>query len=196
MHNQQHEISIKMKKIICISLILCFISTVCSAQINEMKFVGVPMNQHYTSFIEQLKEKGFSYSPQQTKWDFKGYDCITLKGNFWQFKDCEIRVKYSIIKGTVASVAVRKENFSVWKNKVYELMNNLDIKYGNRIEVENSDYTSQYRWLSTDPAGMVNVSWTMIYSIDLFMIEYFTTEETTKILNKEIEDKKKELEGL
>ena len=186
-----------MKIKISIICFICFISIVCSAQSDDMKFVGISMNQPYRSFIEQLKEKGFVYSPKQTKWDFEGYDCITLKGSFWKFEDCEIRVKYSILNGTVASVAVRKDYFSIWKDKVYELMNNFDIKYGERIKTKNDKYNTEYRWISKDPSGMINVSWCLMDNIlDLFTIEYFTSNETKKILNKEIEDKKKELEGL
>lgn len=168
------------------------------AQTEEMKFVGIPMNQTQSSFISALKQKGFTDNVNQLKWNFEGYNCITLAGSFWKFDDCEIRVKYSIATDSVASVAVRKQFFSIWNKKLYELMDNLDLKYGKRICTRDDINNSEYRWISKDPFGMVEVSWVLMKNVqlDLFMIEYFTSNETRKTIGKEIVDKKAELDEL
>ena len=180
--------------VICL---MCLVSLISKAQNTGMKFVGIPMDQPYNSFINELKEKGFTYSIKQEKWDVEGYNCVSLDGKFWKFDNCKIHVKYSIATDIVTAVAVQKDYFSIWYSQVYELMDNLDIKYGARIKFKNDKYNTGYRWISDNPSGMVNVSWCLMENIlDLFTIEYFTSEETKKILNNEIKAKKTELDGL
>lgn len=77
-------------------------------------------------------------------------------------------------------------------------MDNLDLKYGERLRLKSDAKNSEYRWFSQEPYGMVEVNWVLMEEVglDQFMIEYFTTEETKVVLKKQIKDKKAELEEL
>lgn len=186
-----------MRKLLFV-FVLSFTFVVSNAQTEDMKFSGIPMNQTYSSFVDALKQKGFTDNVKQLVWDFPGYKFITLAGKFWQFDDCEIRVKYSATTDSIASVAVRKQFFSIWYKKVFELMDNLDLKYGERLRLRGDANNSEYRWFSREPYGMVEVNWLLMEEVglDQFMIEYFTTEETKVVLKKQIKEKKAELDEL
>ena len=162
-----------------------------------MMFSGIPMNQKYSSFIQALKQKGFNDNVEQVEWGFApGYKFITLEGKFWHFDKCEIRVMYSEETDSIASVGVKKNYFSTWHDKVFELMNNLDLKYGERNKLKESVKRSEYRWFSKDTLGMVEVNWIMDSLIDQFWVIYYTPEYTKIVLQKELNDKISELEEL
>lgn len=174
-----------------------FAFVVINAQTESMKFSGIPMNQKYSSFIQALKQKGYNDNVKQNEWRFApGYKFITLAGNFWHFDNCEIRVMYSAETDSIASVGVRKMYFSTWHNKVFELMSNLDLKYGKRIKLRENAKESQYRWFSKESLGMVEVSWFVDSLTDQFWVNYYTSEYTRKLLQKEKDAKLSELEEL
>ena len=178
-------------------LVGLFAIVVINAQTESMKFSGIPMNQKYSSFIQALKQKGFNDNVKQGEWRFApGYNFITLAGKFWHFDNCEIRVMYSAETDSIASVGVRKMFFSTWHNKVFELMSNLDLKYGERIKLKESAKESKYRWFSKESLGMVEVNWFMNSLTDQFWVIYYTSDYTKKVLQKELNAKLSELEDL
>lgn len=68
-----------MKKI-TLSLIACLISLMVSAQVEHLKFMGIPLNGTITSFQAKLQAKGVKYDPLGSK-QF-GVGCRCFKGTF------------------------------------------------------------------------------------------------------------------
>ncbi|WP_051652031.1 hypothetical protein [Prevotella sp. P6B1] len=68
-----------MKKI-TLSLIACLISLMVSAQVEHMKFMGIPLNGTITSFQSKLQAKGVKYDPIGSKQ--LGFGCRCFKGTF------------------------------------------------------------------------------------------------------------------
>lgn len=187
-----------MKKILSLIFVVA-LSASTFGQTNEMTFIGIPMDQTKENFIDALKKKGFNDGVKQEKWDFQDKGCITLKGNFWEFKDCSITIRYAISNDSVVSVLVHKQNYSIYQDDVHRLMESLDMKYGNRHKVRQDYYAgTEYRWFSIENGGMVSVGWHTVKeaSWDDFYVEYFTSVETKKIIEKEARDKIKELNDL
>lgn len=168
------------------------------SKLGEMKFVGIPMNQTKKEFIYALQMKGYQITTQKDEWNFPGYECVSMKGTFWKFDNCDIRVKCSSSTDLVSSVLVKKGFYTIYRDEVHELMDNLNLKYGERFLTSNTQYGSTYRWISDKTGGMIEVGWMVMSNagLDFFSIEYFSGEETEKQLNEEINAKKKELDGL
>ena len=53
----------RMKHLV-LSLLLA-VCTVCSAQTNHMKFKGIPIDGTLNSFVQKLKDKGYTFIGQQ-----------------------------------------------------------------------------------------------------------------------------------
>ncbi len=68
-----------MKKI-TLSLIACLISLMVSAQVEHLKFMGIPLNGTITSFQAKLHEKGVKYDPTGSRQLGIGSRCF--KGTF------------------------------------------------------------------------------------------------------------------
>ena len=52
-------------KHLIITLLMSVMVTASSAQTNHMKFKGIPMEGTLNSFVQKLKEKGYTYLGQQ-----------------------------------------------------------------------------------------------------------------------------------
>ena len=76
-----------MKQLI-LSLLLA-VCTVCSAQTNHMKFKGIPIEGTLNSFVQKLKDKGYTFIGQQD-------GMAILKGEFAASKGCITKSYYTL----------------------------------------------------------------------------------------------------
>ena len=119
-----------MKQIV-LSLLLA-VSMVCSAQTNHMKFKGIPMEGTLNSFVQKLKEKGFTYLGQQD-------GMALLKGEFAATKGCTVGVARFSDRDQVNLVAVIFPEEETWNSitrSYYNLKDMLTEKYGNPESIE------------------------------------------------------------
>lgn len=112
-------------KIIIISLLLA-VCTVCSAQTNHMKFKGIPIDGTLNSFVQKLKDKGYTFIEQKD-------GVAILEGEFAATKGCTICVARFSDRDQVNIVAVIFPEEETWNGitKVYyTLKDMLKEKYG------------------------------------------------------------------
>lgn len=108
-----------------ISLLLA-VSMVCMSQTTHMKFKGIPMEGTLNSFVQKLKDKGFTYLGQQD-------GMAVLKGEFAATKGCTVGVARFSDRDQVNLVAVifpEKETWSSITSSYYSLKEMLTEKYG------------------------------------------------------------------
>ena len=113
-----------MKKII-ISLLLA-VCTVCSAQTNHMKFKGIPIDGTLNSFVQKLKDKGYTFIEQKN-------GVAILEGEFAATKGCTICVARFSDRDQVNIVAVIFPEEETWNGitkEYYTLKDMLKEKYG------------------------------------------------------------------
>lgn len=144
-------------KLFILSLLLS-VCTICSAQTEHMKFMGIPIDGTVDSFVAKLKNKGFTYLG-----DHNGMAC--LSGEFAATKDCDIVVIRLSDLDQVNSVSVFFPETNSW-NEIYTLYitmkDLLTSKYGKPQSVEEfSDYTPsgdrlKYRRLLEDECNYIS----------------------------------------
>lgn len=120
-----------MKKIILSLLLL--ICTICSAQTNHMKFKGIPMEGTLNSFVQKLKNKGFTYLGQHD-------GTAILQGEFAAIKGCTIGVSRFSDRDQVNLVGVIFPEEKSWNgisNSYYHLKDMLTVKYGTPESIEH-----------------------------------------------------------
>lgn len=108
-----------------ISLLLA-LCTVCMAQTNHMKFKGIPIDGTLNSFVQKLKEKGYTFLGQQD-------GVVLLKGTFAATKGCTIVVSRFSDRDQVNLVGVlfpKQESWSEITKYYYNLKDMLTEKYG------------------------------------------------------------------
>lgn len=108
-----------------ISLLLA-VSMVCMSQTTHMKFKGIPMEGTLNSFVQKLKDKGFTYLGQQD-------GTALLKGEFAATKGCTVGVARFSDRDQVNLVAVifpEEETWSSITSSYYSLKEMLTEKYG------------------------------------------------------------------
>lgn len=106
--------------------------SVCSAQTNHMKFKGIPMEGTLNSFVQKLKDKGFTYIGAQD-------GMAILKGEFAATKGCTIGVARFEDRDQVNLVAVifpEKDSWTGITQSYYGLKEMLTEKYGEPESVE------------------------------------------------------------
>ena len=114
----------RMKHLV-LSLLLA-VCTVCSAQTNHMKFKGIPIDGTLNSFVQKLKDKGYTFIGQQD-------GMAILKGEFAATKGCTIGVARFSDRDQVNLVAVifpEEETWSGITKSYYTLKDMLTEKYG------------------------------------------------------------------
>ena len=107
-------------------LILLAFCVVCSAQTNHMKFIGIPIEGTLNSFVQKLKNKGYTVITQQD-------GNVALKGEFAGYKDCIIVVKRFSDRDQVQYAGVHFPEEETWAgitNCYYTLKDRLTKKYG------------------------------------------------------------------
>ena len=112
-------------KHLILSLLLA-VCTVCSAQTNHMKFKGIPIDGTLNSFVQKLKDKGYTFIGQQD-------GMAILKGEFAATKGCTIGVARFFDRDQVNLVAVifpEEETWSGITKSYYTLKDMLTEKYG------------------------------------------------------------------
>ena len=120
-----------MKHLIFSFLFSCVVA-VGFAQTNHMKFKGIPMEGTLNSFVQKLKDKGYSYLGQQD-------GMALLKGEFAATKGCTIGVARFADRDQVNLVAVIFPEEETWNSitrSYYNLKDMLTVKYGNPESVE------------------------------------------------------------
>lgn len=120
-----------MKKIITI-LFLLLIVAVCPAQTTHMKFKGIPMEGTLDSFVQKLKDKGFTYLGQED-------GMAILTGEFAATKGCTVGVARFSDRDQVNIVVVIFPGEETWKSitkTYYNLKDMLTAKYGNPESIE------------------------------------------------------------
>ena len=120
-----------MKKCL-LSILFAFICTMSFAQTEHMKFKGLPLTGPLMSFVEKLKQKGYTYIGKQD-----GVAC--LSGEFAAVKKCTIGVATFNGKDQVNSVVVVFPEKKVWSeitSDYFGLKNLLSEKYGEPESVE------------------------------------------------------------
>ncbi len=119
-----------MKQIV-LSLLLA-VCTVCSGQTTHMKFKGIPMEGTLNSFVQKLKEKGYTYLGQED-------GMALLKGEFAATKGCTVGVARFADRDQVNLVAVIFPEEETWNSitrSYYNLKDMLTEKYGNPESIE------------------------------------------------------------
>ena len=114
-----------------ISLLLA-VSMVCMSQTTHMKFKGIPMEGTLNSFVQKLKDKGFTYLGQQD-------GMAVLKGEFAATKGCTVGVARFSDRDQVNLVAVifpEKETWSSITKSYFNLKDMLTEKYGTPESIE------------------------------------------------------------
>lgn len=120
-----------MKKCLLTTL-FAFICTMSFAQTEHMKFKGLPLTGPLMSFVEKLKQKGYTYIGKQD-------GIAILSGEFATVKKCTIGVASFDGKDQVNSVVVffpEKEVWSEITRDFFGLKNLLTEKYGEPESVE------------------------------------------------------------
>lgn len=113
-----------MKKLII--MLLLAVCTNCMAQSNHMKFKGIPIEGTLNSFVQKLKDKGYTYIGQED-------GTAILKGEFATTKGCTIGVVRFSDRDQVRLVAVIFPDEETWNgitNRYYFLKEMLTEKYG------------------------------------------------------------------
>ena len=113
-----------MKQLI-LSLLLA-VCTVCTAQTNHMKFKGIPIEGTLNSFVQKLKDKGFTFVGQQD-------GTAILKGEFAATKGCTIGVARFSDRDQVNLVAVifpEEDSWTRITKSYFMLKEMLTEKYG------------------------------------------------------------------
>ena len=114
-----------------ISLLLA-VSMVCMSQTTHMKFKGIPMGGTLNSFVQKLKDKGFSYLGQQD-------GMAILKGEFAATKGCTVGVARFSDRDQVNLVAVIFPEEETWNSitkSYFNLKDMLTEKYGTPESIE------------------------------------------------------------
>lgn len=114
-----------------ISLLLA-VSMVCMSQTTHMKFKGIPMEGTLNSFVQKLKDKGFTYLGQQD-------GTALLKGEFAATKGCTVGVARFSDRDQVNLVAVifpEEETWSSITKSYFNLKDMLTEKYGAPESIE------------------------------------------------------------
>ena len=113
-----------MKRLLLLMLLsLCM---VCNAQTNHMKFNGITIEGTVNSFVEKLKQQGYTYQGQE-----KGI--TLLKGEFATFKECVIVVMRFSDRDQIAMVGVIFPEDKTWEeitSRYLFLKEKLTEKYG------------------------------------------------------------------
>ena len=113
-----------MKKLFITALLLLIVA-VCPAQTTHMKFKGIPMEGTLNSFVQKLKDKGFTYLGQQD-------GMALLKGEFAATKGCTVGVARFSDRDQVNLVAVIFPEEETWNGitkSYYGLKDMLTEKY-------------------------------------------------------------------
>lgn len=112
-------------KQLLISLLLA-VCTLCSAQTEHMKFMGIPIDGPLENFVLKLKNKGFKHKSTE--------DGIALMlGEFAATRDCELYILRFSDRNKVHRVCVKFPSEYDWESlsgKYYDLKKNLTVKYG------------------------------------------------------------------
>ncbi|MEE3483941.1 MAG: hypothetical protein VZQ98_06430 [Bacteroidales bacterium] len=106
------------------TFIFALMTMVTFAQGEHMTFKGIPLQGPLNTFIQKLKDKGFTHM-EQTK------DGALLKGKFATYNDCLVFVYTE--KSNVSSVVVlfpEQETWNAITNRYYTLKEMLTEKYG------------------------------------------------------------------
>ena len=105
---------------------LLSVCMLCSAQTNHMKFKGIPMEGTLNSFVQKLKQKGYTSLGQEN-------GVALLKGEFATVKECTIGVSRFSDRDQVNMVGVffpEDENWNEITSRYYSLKEMLTQKYG------------------------------------------------------------------
>lgn len=112
--------------------LLLAVSTVCTAQTNHMKFKGIPMEGTLNSFVQKLKNQGYTYLGQKD-------GTAILEGEFAATKGCTIAVARFADKDQVSVVGVmfpEEENWNGITQEYFTLKQMLTEKYGTPESIE------------------------------------------------------------
>ena len=105
---------------------------VCMSQTTHMKFKGIPMEGTLNSFVQKLKDKGFTYLGQQD-------GTALLKGEFAATKGCTVGVARFSDRDQVNLVAVIFPEEETWNSitkSYFNLKDMLTEKYGAPESIE------------------------------------------------------------
>ena len=114
------------------TILMSAIVAVSSAQTTHMKFKGIPMEGTLNSFVQKLKDKGFTYLGHQD-------GMALLKGEFAATKGCTVGVARFSDRDQVNLVAVIFPEEETWNGitkSYYGLKDMLTEKYGNPESIE------------------------------------------------------------
>lgn len=116
-----------MKKLICF-LFLCVVSLSTYAQVEHMKFMGIPLDGSITAFQQKLKSKGVEYNPHSSSLFPAG--TRVFKGTF-SGEQADIYVYYNVKTKTVyrAKAVLSLYSESIADNKYDRFANMLKEKY-------------------------------------------------------------------
>lgn len=123
-------------------IVFLFVVITCRAG-GYLYFLNTPITGSMKEFVGKLKAKGLEHV--DNKGWFKGFKTAYLRGDFWQFPDCDIVVRQPKKHQNVTSVYIHPHSNFLLLNDMLEV---LDSKYGAHATlISNFDVNSvNYVW--------------------------------------------------
>lgn len=147
---------------------------------NHLTFIGHPITGDVKTFVELLKADGFEI--QTGKNWFPKMKTKYLRGNFWNFYDCDVVVRRPKKWKEITSVYVHPRNNFLLLNQLIDV---LDSKYG-RHEENFSDIDVNaitYTWSMNE--GIIQIFGTVVYGqgFDIIYRDYTEVRLLNHIVN-------------
>ena len=187
-----------MKKLI---ILLWAILTCMTGNAQHLKFKGIPLEGTLINFVNQLKEKGFTYAGTED-------GIALLQGEFAGYKNCIVGV--ATFSGTqnvckVVSLFPDKDTWSGVTSDYYGLKELLTEKYGQPVSIEEFsgstphddslkfyailDGECNYSSTFTTEGGRIKLSIKKAdYDSARVVLEYFDDDNTSKVRQQIMDD--------
>ena len=152
-------------------------SLTATAQTAHLTFKGIPIDGNLTTFVNKLKQKGFTVLYSE-----KGV--TMLKGDFAAIKDCTVVVTEheSKVVNRVAVMFPSKDKWATLYNQYSDLKQMLTEKYGEPAEVEEKFQNHSYELDDNDKMYEVRMNRCLYYCdwvLENGVIELRIQHETT-----------------
>lgn len=147
---------------------------------SHLAFLGQPITGDMKAFVTTLEDKGFTVESGRG-W-FPKMKCKYLRGDFWNFQDCDIVVRRPKKWKNVTSVYVHPRNNFLLLN---ELIDVLDRKYGRHEECYSDVDVNALTYTWNMPEGAIQIFGTVVYeqSFDILYRDYTEVNLLNHIIN-------------
>ncbi|MDE7156183.1 MAG: hypothetical protein K2N79_07865, partial [Muribaculaceae bacterium] len=118
--------------------ILAILMSYAAASAQDLKFLGISLEQPQQAIHEELLNKGMSDIASNL-------DGIHMRGDFWKFRNCELAVS-----GKAGSIVEVKPPSWVTVETMNDLISSLTHKYGTPDTSQSSDFHQEFIWYIGD----------------------------------------------